>query len=243
MTIIQNTTNYSQFHINSDRNRSIHCKKLLEAIRKKNLLASHPIAVDKYFQVIDGQHRLECAKMLNVPIYYVVCEDASMDDIPLCQTQRPWELKDYMKFYSRDYPDYKFIYDLSMEYDFTIKFILECCTDLIDCSKNFRAGKFTIKKDPVIIKQRFTLVKELIEFYRDLLKKKSFQKNELTALYRLVGKENYQQSFMKEKSISDLDETIIAFKMKKPKDIMNRLIVIFNKNRKIARIPQDKEND
>lgn len=52
-------------------------KRLLNLTKQKNQLHLFPIVVDKDMNVIDGQHRLEVAKQLCCPIYYIKTSDSA----------------------------------------------------------------------------------------------------------------------------------------------------------------------
>ncbi len=97
-----NTTDYKQFKT-LDSNRPVsekHVQKLLKQISIKNLLRLNPIIVDKQKNIIDGQHRLEVAKRLKCPIYYIVDDEVCDNDIAnLNSNKSNWSLPDYLKFY------------------------------------------------------------------------------------------------------------------------------------------------
>lgn len=99
---MQNTTDYSMFKDFSS-NREIdekHVRKLVAAIEKRNLLSVNPILVDKEFRVIDGQHRLEAAKILKVSIFYIV-GDVRRDDISrINSNQKNWSQMDYINYWT-----------------------------------------------------------------------------------------------------------------------------------------------
>lgn len=99
---MESTTNYSMFKDFSS-NREVdekHVRKLVCAIEKRNLLSVNPILVDKNFNVVDGQHRLEAAKVLKVPIYYMV-GDVRRDDISkINSNQKNWTQMDYINYYT-----------------------------------------------------------------------------------------------------------------------------------------------
>lgn len=84
-------------------------RKLEKSIKEKNLLASKPILVDKFFNVIDGQHRLEAAKKLGIPIPYQVDESCDVYDmVKLNNNQKPWHINDYLNYYchAEERPEY-----------------------------------------------------------------------------------------------------------------------------------------
>ncbi len=77
-----------------------HVRKLTVSINKRNLLHVNPIVVDAKMRIIDGQHRLAAAKILEVPIYYVK-EDINRQDISMLNSnQKNWTAMDYINFYT-----------------------------------------------------------------------------------------------------------------------------------------------
>lgn len=110
-TAICPTKNYSMFRYRFD-NREIcmsHVRRLMSSIEQDNNLHLNPIIVNDKFEVIDGQHRLEAAKQLNIPIFYVI--DTHFNEkkmILLNSTQRQWKPQDYMDYWvSHGLEDYK----------------------------------------------------------------------------------------------------------------------------------------
>lgn len=100
---IQRTTYYSQFRsISSNREVDMtHVRHLAEAIRNNNLLHLNPIIVNQDLQIIDGQHRLEAAEQLKVPIYYVVDDGIKKTDIALLNSnQKNWSVMDYINYWT-----------------------------------------------------------------------------------------------------------------------------------------------
>lgn len=97
--IVQETTDYAKFK-DITGNRVInqnHLKKLLKEIQMNNLLQTQPILVNEKMQVIDGQHRLEAAKELQLPIFYTVVNGLSIKHVVrLNNAQRAWKLEDYV---------------------------------------------------------------------------------------------------------------------------------------------------
>lgn len=75
-------------------------KKLMESIKEKNMLMLRPIIVDKNLKVIDGNHRLEAAKRMQIPVYYVVDETLESQAMYLLNNaQKNWTLSDYLNYY------------------------------------------------------------------------------------------------------------------------------------------------
>ena len=70
------STNYDNFkylYFNREVNRNT-VNRLVKITREKNRMMYYPVIVDHELQIIDGQHRFEACKQLNLPIYYVVMD-------------------------------------------------------------------------------------------------------------------------------------------------------------------------
>lgn len=110
MTEILSTTNYDQFKL-IDKNRPVKSSAvdlLVKSIQSRNLLHKRPINVKGDLSVIDGQHRLEAARKLCIPIYYTINDDMVDDDMPLLNsTQRAWTYADFLNYYVKcGHPEY-----------------------------------------------------------------------------------------------------------------------------------------
>ncbi|MGI4871274.1 MAG: CHC2 zinc finger domain-containing protein, partial [Janthinobacterium lividum] len=80
---VYETTDYARFHLLPE-NRKVdpkHVRKLVDMIQKHNLLHLKPLDVTPDLGVIDGQHRLEAARELGLPIFYKVGQQLSDADI------------------------------------------------------------------------------------------------------------------------------------------------------------------
>lgn len=106
---MNSTKDYKMFKYMTD-NRPIdkgHVNRLIASIKSRNLLEYTPIIVDKTFNVIDGQHRLEAAKALGVPIYYKVQESNDAADIIHLNIAKSWNIIDFFNFFVKHkYPEY-----------------------------------------------------------------------------------------------------------------------------------------
>ena len=73
---------------------------LKQSIQKRNMLENNPINVNEQMQIIDGQHRLEAARELGLPIYYAVITGAGHEEMLLKNVnQRMWSHDYYLKSY------------------------------------------------------------------------------------------------------------------------------------------------
>lgn len=167
---IHKTTEYSKFNL-YECNRPTQGDYVLNSIKSNNLLHLHPIIVDKNMSVIDGQHRLQAAKELEVPIYYIQCPEVTSDDIPILQIQKVWAPENYMNFYKNYNEDYKFLYQIYVKHNFPINFLVKIMGKGRDVVQLFRKGKFKLAKDRVLCWERELIrFKELIELCKTITK-------------------------------------------------------------------------
>lgn len=103
MNQIEKTKDFSIFKI-LEGNRHIdryHLKKLKKAIEEENQLNIHPIIVNKDFYVIDGQHRLQCAKELGYEIFYIQSDTVSDLHVIGCNVnQKSFEVENYIDYFA-----------------------------------------------------------------------------------------------------------------------------------------------
>jgi len=82
------------------------------SIVKNNLLNANPIIVTHSYEVLDGQHRLQCAQDLNFAIYYVRLPEMSLETliqvlINLNNALRKWSNYEFLELYCKmNNPDY-----------------------------------------------------------------------------------------------------------------------------------------
>lgn len=104
--MIKKTSNYEIFKLRNDNRTSgvieKHVKALERSILGKNMLEWRPIIVNAEMEVIDGQHRLQAAKNLKLPIYYDVKESIVPDDIVRLNISRQWTIMDFFNFHLKN---------------------------------------------------------------------------------------------------------------------------------------------
>lgn len=103
MSEIKKTSDYSIFkkHESNRKIDELNLKKILNSISAKNLLELRPILVDKNMRIIDGQHRLEAAKILCVEVFYQVDPASNLENMILLNAnQKRWTTDDYLNFYA-----------------------------------------------------------------------------------------------------------------------------------------------
>jgi hypothetical protein len=150
MLQIQSTKDYDMFS-SFTSNREVdqkHVNGLVLKIRKKNKLPIRPILVDSKLRIIDGQHRLEAARILGTEIYYSVSDNVTQDDIAeLNPGQKNWNTMDYINFYSiQGKPEFlKFSKFLSTYPDITISAALSITSGTFTRnSKAIREGDMNV---------------------------------------------------------------------------------------------------
>lgn len=103
MEQIEKTNNFSQFKYllgNRPINKS-HLKKLKSSIEKDNRLNLHPIIVNEKFEIIDGQHRLECARQLGIEIFFIRSQNITDDHLIDCNVnQKSFECENYIEYFA-----------------------------------------------------------------------------------------------------------------------------------------------
>lgn len=103
MTEVKSTTDYKIFgQITSNREvDKKHVKKLIKNISENNLLHLNPIIVNGNMEVIDGQHRLEAAQILGVPVFYFMDENVDKTHISkLNSVKKDWKPIDYINYFT-----------------------------------------------------------------------------------------------------------------------------------------------
>lgn len=70
-----------------------------------------PIIVNEKMEIIDGQHRVEAAKHLNLPVYYIITDGGLRQVQMLNANSKNWTIEDYINSYcdtgSESYKIYK----------------------------------------------------------------------------------------------------------------------------------------
>ncbi len=101
---LQTSLKYDKFKtINSNRDvDQKHVNNLKKKIQAKNLLHLNPIIVNSKFEVVDGQHRLEVARQLKLPIFYIVEDNIGEGDIAdLNTTKKNWSIDEYINHFAK----------------------------------------------------------------------------------------------------------------------------------------------
>jgi hypothetical protein len=148
---IQSTTDYTIFHSIPGNRKVIksHVQKLIASIQTENRLHLHPIIVKEAngrYYVKDGQHRLEAARRLNYPVYYVLDEGDLDLTIINDQIQRTWKTYDYLNFFCiKKEREYELFQDLLSNRQMTYASLFALIgSDMYGVGGAFKSGKLKI---------------------------------------------------------------------------------------------------
>ena len=135
-------------------NRNIeprHVAKLCWSMKQKNMLKDYPIIVNKDMEILDGQHRWEAAKLLQMPIIFIIAEDMENKDISTVNNiSMKWKPINYVLDYaSKGNVNYIKLVDF---YNKTKLPIISCIQILESCTLIRGASKEVISKNEGISK-------------------------------------------------------------------------------------------
>ena len=148
-TQVHTTQNYSMFNpIDGNRNKNeLHIKRLKKSMQENYLFTT--ITVNDKFQIIDGQHRFEAIKALNLPVNYVVCKGYGLKEVQILnQNSKNWTADDFMNGYcDLGKKDYKLYREFKEKYGFGHNECLGMLTGLTrsGSSHGFSFSKGTFK--------------------------------------------------------------------------------------------------
>lgn len=172
------TNDYDLFGpIDGNRNVNLlHLRRLTESIAEKYITV--PIIVNERYQIIDGQHRYEAAKVLDKPVYFIKVKGLQLPDVHRLNTNlKNWSADDYLDGYcmlgNSDYIKYKLFKE---EYGFghdEVKALLSntIASDGIQ-NRHFKEGTFKIRNYDLACRnaEKILMVRE----YYDGYKRRSF---------------------------------------------------------------------
>lgn len=77
-----------------------HIRRLSASVEQHGMKCN-PIIVNEYYQVIDGQHRLEAARQVETFVYYIMINGYTLSEVhTLNLNQKNWTKKDFMDGYA-----------------------------------------------------------------------------------------------------------------------------------------------
>lgn len=141
------TNDYEMFKFRADNREKIdqnHVLRLVDSIKSRNLLDLRPIIVNEEMEVIDGQHRLLAAKILQVEIYYQIEKTMHGNDIILMNIAKSWTTTDYLNYYCKnEYSEYIKLKEFMKKNQLNLKIALNMIMGASRAQfRDFKSGDF-----------------------------------------------------------------------------------------------------
>lgn len=167
---IQQTQDYTLFkRIKGNRQVSQpHVKRLLEAIKDDpQTITFNPIIVNRRMEVIDGQHRLEAIRKVELPVHYIKVDDLGLETVQkLNSVSKMWSPMDYAKSFAENgNEDYRIYIDFKVKFKFNHDVLMKyLALDVPMTGSLFKQGKFQI---PNVARsyELATYLQDLQQFY------------------------------------------------------------------------------
>jgi hypothetical protein len=215
-TQVHTTKDYHLFKsIDGNRTKNLmHINRLKKSIESNYLFTI--ITVNEKYEIIDGQHRFDVIKELNLPLNYVICKGYGLHEVHvLNENSKTWSIDDYLDGYCKlGYKQYLKYAEFKNKYGFNHG---ECMMMLSDKSKSggdltkiFYRGEFEIKnyKESCDLAEKISMIGQYYSGYKrrsfvfamlSLFKNEKFEFTELiqklklqqTALIDCVNAEQY----------------------------------------------------
>lgn len=147
--VVHKTTDYAMFK-NFTANRPVtDNRELKHVISIRNKLKYNPITVDKNLTVINGQHRLRIAKELQVPIYYMIDPEGTIEDVQKVNIgTRNWDTHNHVDYFAHQgVQEYEFLQKLKQISGLTLTLAISTFVKNQKQSKlsGYRSGKIEFK--------------------------------------------------------------------------------------------------
>jgi len=190
---VHTTNDYFLFKpIDGNRNKNLlHINRLKKSMQVNYLFTV--IIVNENYEIIDGQHRFDVIKELNLPLHYVMCNGYGLNEVHILnQNSKTWNSDDYLEGYCNlGYLNYIKYAEFKKRYGFGHA---ECMTILSGYSntsggntvKIFFAGELKIKdyNKACELADKIELIGQFYEGY----KRRSF----VHALLNLFKNKNFE---------------------------------------------------
>jgi len=146
---VHTTESYFLFKpIDGNRNKNLlHINRLKKSMQDNYLFTV--ITVNENYEIIDGQHRFDVIKELNLPLNYIICSGYGLREVHILnQISKTWNADDYLTGYCNlGYVDYIKYKEFKDQYDLGHN---ECMSVLSGRAiktqvDNFYTGDFKIK--------------------------------------------------------------------------------------------------
>jgi hypothetical protein len=173
---VHTTKDYFRFKsIDGNRNKNLlHINRLKKSMEDNYLFTV--IMINEKYEIIDGQHRFDVIKELNLPLNYIMCKGYGLDEVHILnQNSKTWNADDYLTGYCNlGYDDYLKYYSFKEKYNLghnETMSLLSCIPNKIDIDIFYR-GDFKIKS----LQTAEDIIEKIlmIEPYYDSVRRRSF---------------------------------------------------------------------
>lgn len=118
------TSKYQYFKLD-EKNRPIHEEKVNHFMKLfksgKNFMKEFPCIVAKDLTILDGQHRFEATRRLELPIYFRFATTLTIDSVVDVQINAGWKVEDYIHaFIKQKKQDYVVLHRFMKRYSFSV---------------------------------------------------------------------------------------------------------------------------
>lgn len=172
MAKIQKTSDYHRFDslVANRALNPVHVLSIVNSLQVKNLLHLNPIIINGDWKVIDGQHRLEAAKRLGLPVYYIQDRDIDISDVRLLNTNvKGWGMADYLYTYiAEGREDYIYVDNFYKKHNVSLSTAMAICSLKPSIAhfgapyKIFKNGEFEVTDKE--------LAEDFVRFYKEASK-------------------------------------------------------------------------
>jgi hypothetical protein len=202
---VYSTEDYGLFHY-IDSNRTInksHVNHLIQSFENNpSLIQTRPILVNENMEVIDGQHRLQAASTLRLPVYFMLATGTNIESAQQMNAlQRGWSLVDFARSYALNSSNperaakYKKFLALLEEYNIPLTVLLQ----FVELkargtgSRMFKEGKLSVPDE-----ERTRTLLEQEEDIRDVLPSRVLGDKYaiLSALFKILTHPDYNHERM-----------------------------------------------
>lgn len=228
---IRKATNYEAFKtvLGNRKVRTAHVKKLKLSIEKDpESIKYNPILVNEKMEVIDGQHRLEAIKSLELPVYYVKVPGLKLEDVQkLNSVSKQWGPVDYAQAFAKLGNDNYQVYldvkssELSINHDSLLRYL---ALDNPITSESFKEGRLVVQ-DPDRSHELLTMRLDMEEFHE-----RAHIRPFALAFLRLAQEEGYSHKRMLQQMGKYAHKYLEAYS--KEQDYFKALNRVYNHHKK-----------
>lgn len=200
--IIYSTKSYRSFSLLPGNRELVeaHVKELMKEIETENLLHAHPILVNEFGGVVDGQHRLEAAERMGVPIFFFIVSGLGSAHVgKLNSLQKNWATLDYVQAHA-DKESYSVLLAYSEKYELSMNQAMTLCGYNTAASRaELKVGALPgiTESDQDAADKAGSILQYLVTRGAD--KKQSTSTKFIAALVRFVKSPSYDEKVLKHK--------------------------------------------